>query len=68
MNADELDVLGRKLMGNNYKGTFPAHHHALFRLFTTERKAFSVIVNTDTAKYNGQHWIAIYVDRPKKKC
>ena len=68
MNTDQLDVLGPILIGNNYKGTFPAHHRALYRLFTTENKPFGVIVNTDTAKYNGQHWIAIYVDRAHKKC
>ena len=69
MNTDELNTIGRKIIGPKFKGTFSAHHPTLRKLFLNMRKSkFCVILNTDSAKYKGQHWIAIYVDRTRKKC
>ena len=69
MNTGELNRIGRQILGPSFKGTYSAHHPALRRLFlNTHKKKFCVILNTDTAKYEGQHWIAIYVDRLRKKC
>ena len=69
MNTDEVNRIGRKIIGPTFKGTFSAHHPTLRKLFLNTRKSrFCVILNTDSAKYKGQHWIAIYVDRPRKKC
>ena len=69
MDTSEVNRIGRKIIGSKFKGTFSAHHPTLRKLFLNTRKSqFCVILNTDSALYKGEHWIAIYVDRTKKKC
>ena len=69
MDTNQVNRIGRKIIGAKFNGTFSAHHPTLRKLFLNGRKReFCVILNTDTDRYKGEHWIAIYVNRPRKIC
>ena len=69
METNQVNKIGRRIIGAKFKGTFSAHHPTLRKLFLNPSKnEFCVILNTDPDRYKGEHWIAIYVNRPRKIC
>ena len=54
MNSDQLDVMGRRLIGKNFLGVFP-----LNALPKQLKVPSYFIVNTHTINLPGEHWLAV---------
>lgn len=59
LNDIEVTNIGRQLLGNKYRGTFPQDRAP----FTNRSKYF--IINVDKSGFPGSHWVAIYQDNNK---
>lgn len=59
---DQLENVGKKLIGTEFGGVYPEDENVLF-----DKKHKYYIFNTDKASGPGEHWLAIYVDHPTKR-
>lgn len=58
MNRDELDRMGRLLLGYRYLGTFPLD---MAPPLMKDAVIQHFIINTHTSNLEGQHWLAVTV-------
>ena len=64
MDTLQLEKKGKQIIGSDtFKGVFPAHHPNIETFLTSyPDQTWSIILNTDTKKYPGQHWVALLCD------
>jgi len=61
-DTDQLDRIGKKLLGSGFAGSFPEDKKIKFN-----GKRCYYIFNTDKSNQKGCHWTGIYIDHKNKK-
>lgn len=60
--TSELNALGKHYFGTKYHGTYPSD-----MIPTLSVKQPYAIINVDTSKQTGSHWVGVYRDAVKRK-
>lgn len=63
MHTEQLNRMGKQLMGNSYLGTFALDQ--LPAIIFANEPMLHFIINTQTSNLPGQHWIAVTINRNK---